>query len=70
MKFDWKLFLIVLFLGWLGIDKLYKKDVKMFVLKLISSLLIVGVVWNLYDLICVIFNRYKVNPFELDENAE
>lgn len=66
MKFDWKLFLIVLFGGWLGLDKLYKKDVKMFVIKLISTILIVGILWNLYDIICVILNRYKINPFDDD----
>ena len=60
---DWKLFFIVLFGGWFGLDKLYKGNKKMFLWKLISNLLIVGVLWNLYDLVMVVLGKYQVNPF-------
>lgn len=63
-NFDWKLFLITLFLGWFGVDKLYKKDKKMFVLKLVGLFVVVSIVWNLYDLVCIALNKYKVNPFK------
>ncbi len=60
---DWKLFFIVLFGGWFGLDKLYKGNKKMFLWKLISNLLIVGILWNLYDLVMVVLGKYQVNPF-------
>ncbi len=63
-KFDWVLFLIVLFFGWLGVDKFYKKDCKMGVWKLLLNLVVVGEVWNIYDLVCVILGKYKVNPLK------
>ncbi len=62
-KFDCKLFLITLFLGWFGIDKLYMKNTKFFIYKLIATLLVVGLVWNLYDLVTIVLGKYKVNPF-------
>lgn len=63
-KFNLKLFLITLFLGWFGIDKLYNKSTKFFLIKLVATLLVVGVIWNIYDLVCIVLGKYKVNPFE------
>lgn len=62
-KFDWKLFLIVLFGGWFGLDKLYMKNKKFFLYKLLLLFVGVGVLWNLYDLVCVLIGKYKVKPF-------
>lgn len=63
-KFDLTLFLITLFLGWFGVDKLYKKSTKFFLIKLVANLLVVGVIWNIYDLVTIVLGKYKVNPFE------
>lgn len=62
-KINWILFLIVLFGGWFGLDKLYMKNTKFFLYKLLSTLVVLGVIWNLYDLVCVLLNKYQVNPF-------
>ena len=56
------LFLITLFLGWFGIDKLYMGSFKLFIIKLLLNLCIIGEIWNIYDLICIIIGRYKLNP--------
>lgn len=47
-----------------GFDKLYKGDTKMFVYKLLLHFVAVGIVWWLYDLICVCVGKYKVNPID------
>lgn len=60
----WVLFLICLFFGWFGIDKLYKGNVKLFVIKLLLNLVIVGEIWNIYDIICSALGKYKLNPLE------
>lgn len=62
-KFDFGFFLIVLLLGWLGIDKLVKRNWRMCLIKFGSMFIVVGIVWNFYDIICVLINKYKVNPF-------
>jgi hypothetical protein len=61
-KFDFKLFLIVLFLGWFGIDKLVFKNWRMCLIKLFSVVIVFGIAWNIYDIVCVALNKYKVNP--------
>ena len=58
------LFLICLFLGWFGIDKLYKGDVKLFVIKLLLNFVIVGEIWNIYDIVCAALGKYKLNPLK------
>lgn len=64
-KFNFVLFLLVLFLGWLGIDKLYFKNWRLCLVKLFTTLIVIGVIWNLYDLVCVMLGKYKVNPLKL-----
>lgn len=52
--FDKKLFFITLFLGWFGIDKLYVgkgKAWKFFLVKFAYLFVLVGIVWNIYDLV-------------------
>ena len=56
------LFLITLFLGWFGIDKLYMGSGKLCIIKLLLNLCVVGEIWNIYDLVCIILGRYKLNP--------
>lgn len=58
------LFLICLFLGWFGIDKLYKGDVKLFVIKLLLNFIIIGEIWNIYDIVCSALGKYKLNPLK------
>ena len=61
---DIVLLLITIFLGWFGIDKLYKGDIKMCLIKLILNFLIIGELWNIYDIICICIGKYKVNPLK------
>lgn len=57
------LFLICLFLGWLGIDKLYMKgSFKLALVKFLLNFLIIGEIWNFYDMICALIGKYKLNP--------
>ena len=57
------LFLICLFLGWLGIDKLYMKGGwKIALVKFLLMFCLIGEIWNLYDMICALLGRYKLNP--------
>ena len=59
------LFLICLFLGWLGIDKLYMKGSwKIALVKFLLNFLIIGEIWNIYDMICALLGCYKLNPLE------
>lgn len=58
------LFLICLFLGWFGIDKLYMGDVKLFVVKLLLNFILVGAIWNIYDIITSALGTYKLNPLK------
>lgn len=63
-KYDVVLLLILIFLGWVGIDKLYKGSVKLFVIKLLLSFIVIGLIWNIYDIICWCLGKYKLNPLE------
>lgn len=62
--FDKKLFFITLFLGWFGIDKLYigkGKAWKFFLVKFAYLFVLVGIVWNIYDLVKITKNEYKLD---------
>ncbi|HBD06093.1 MAG TPA: hypothetical protein DCY93_01620 [Firmicutes bacterium] len=66
-KFDWKLFLITFFLGWLGIDKFYVgggKAWKYFLFKLGFTFILLGVIWNIIDLIMIIRKKYQLDARE------
>lgn len=60
-KIDWVLLLLCIVP--FGFDKLYKKDGVCFVVKMVSSLLLVGFVWWGYDIVCVLIDKYQPNPF-------
>ncbi len=66
-KFDIWLFLIILFFGWLGVDKFYvmkSAGWKLFLIKLISNMCAIGELWNILDLIMCIIKKYKADPRE------
>lgn len=58
------LFLITLFLGWFGLDKLFMGSVKLFIVKFLLSFFLIGILWNLYDIFCAAFGTYKLNPLK------
>lgn len=62
-KFNFGFFIVVLLFGWFGIDKFLMRNFRLGLIKFLSTLLGVGVVWNLYDIVCVLINKYKTNPF-------
>jgi TM2 domain-containing membrane protein YozV len=59
------LFLICLFLGWFGLDKLYMKGTwKIALVKFLLMFTVIGIVWNIYDMVCALIGRYKLNPLD------
>lgn len=59
------LFLICFFFGWLGLDKLYMKGSwKIALVKFLLNFLVIGEIWNIYDMICALVGRYKLNPLD------
>lgn len=59
------LFLICFFFGWLGLDKLYMKGTwKIALVKFLLMFIALGVIWNIYDMICSLLGKYKLNPFD------
>lgn len=61
------LILIILFAGFLGLDKLYvtkgsKVGVFYCIGKLLFTLTLIGGIWNLLDLVFAIIKRYRLNP--------
>lgn len=64
---NYKLFLITVFLGWFGADKFYevgKKAWKIAVVKFLCTLIFVGIIWNIFDLIQIARRKYEVDPRE------
>lgn len=59
------LFIICLFVGWFGVDKIYMKGTwKLALVKFLLVFVVVGVVWNLYDMIGALIGKYKLNPID------
>lgn len=59
--------LICFFFGWLGIDKLYVGGLKVWKVALIKFALmffIVGEIWNIFDIVCALLGKYKINPIK------
>lgn len=66
-KFDWKLFVLTLFLGWFGIDKFYVgggKAWKYFLVKLGANIIFLGIIWNIFDLIMICRKKYQLDARE------
>ncbi len=47
-----------------GFDKLYKGAPKIFLYKLLLHFVGVGLVWWIFDIVCVSMGKYKVNPLK------
>lgn len=62
--FDAVLLIILIFLGWFGIDKLYKGNWKLCLIKFVLQFVVVGIIWNIYDIVCVCVGKYKLNPLK------
>ncbi|MCH3966773.1 MAG: hypothetical protein LKE52_04045 [Bacilli bacterium] len=63
-KVDPWLLVIIFFLGWLGIDKIYyvksfKKGGKFFFVKLAFIFIGLGVIWNIIDFIKACMGKYE-----------
>ncbi len=67
-KINWVLAVIIFFLGWLGIDKIYvlgfKKGWKLFAVKLLANCIGIGELWNLLDLVMCFMKKYTPNPLD------
>lgn len=66
-KIDWKLFALTFFLGWFGIDKFYKgglKAWKFFLVKLGFTVILLGIFWNIFDLVMIIRKKYQLDGRE------
>ncbi len=59
------LFLICLFLGWFGVDKLVMGGSwKIALVKFLLMFVVVGEIWNIYDMVCALIGKYKLNPLK------
>lgn len=59
------LFLICFFFGWFGLDKIYMKgNWKLALVKFLLMFVIIGELWNLFDMICALLGKYRLNPFD------
>jgi TM2 domain-containing membrane protein YozV len=63
-KVDSWLIVILVFLGWLGIDKFYyaksfKNAWKFALVKLLFNCIFVGVLWNLFDIVRACLGTYE-----------
>lgn len=61
------LFIICLFFGWLGLDKLYFGGTaawKYALIKFLTMFIVIGFIWNIYDMVCVVMNKYRLNPLK------
>lgn len=63
-KVDPWLVIILIFLGWLGIDKFYyaksfKKAWKFALVKLAYTVVAIGIFWNIYDIIKACMDKYE-----------
>lgn len=65
-KLDWGLIVIIFFLGWLGIDKYYatksfKKGWKFALVKFLYTIILIGILWNIFDLVQAFRKKYQVD---------
>lgn len=55
---------VLIFLGWFGIDKIFyaksfKASWKFFIVKLAYTIILLGVLWNIFDIIQYCRHRYQ-----------
>lgn len=65
-KIDWILILFIFFLGWFGIDKFYatkswKKGWKYALVKFLYNIILIGILWNIFDLIQAFRGKYQID---------
>lgn len=63
-KTDPVLLIILFFLGWFGIDKFYvaksfKKAWKFALVKFLYTIILLGVIWNIFDFVKAIQGKYE-----------
>lgn len=64
------LILIIVFLGVFGVDKLYvsrmqnKEAFILALIKLVTSFILIGVIWNVVDLVFAAIDKYRLNPLD------
>ena len=61
---DYILILMIFLFGWFGVDKFYyyrsfKKAWKYAFVKLIFTISLLGILWNLFDLVMAIMGKYE-----------
>lgn len=66
---DWVLLVFLVFLGWFGIDKFWIKKCwkgtwKFAFAKLISNLALVGIIWNIWDIVMACNRTYQYDARE------
>ena len=60
--------LFCLVLGWFGLDKLfYCSNLKLGIIKFLSCFILVGIVWNCYDIVCALQSKYEAVPSVLSK---
>jgi len=47
-----------------GFDKLYKGSVNLFLIKFLLHFIIIGYIWWIYDIVCLLMGKYKLNPLK------
>ena len=61
-----ELALILCFLGWFDIYKLYvhgfKKGWKVALVKFLANIIFIGEIWNIVDIVMFILKRYEFDP--------
>lgn len=65
-KADPVLLVILIFLGWFGIDKFYvaksfKKGWKFMLVKFLYNVILIGVLWNIFDIVKAIQGKYELD---------
>lgn len=68
-KIDWILLLITVLGGWFGLEKFYIKKTwkgtwKFAFAKFIATLALVGVLWNLWDIVMILLRTYQYDARE------
>lgn len=63
-KIDLSLFFMTFFLGIFGADKFYyaktwKKTWKFALIKFLSTLIFIGILWNIFDCIMILCRKYQ-----------
>ncbi len=65
-KIDGKLLIFLIFLGWFGIDKFiaagsFKAGWKFALVKFLYNLIVLGMLWNIFDIIQCIRKKYELD---------